>query len=296
MTYAANAKSGDSHFINQIKSGKFAGEVHSVFDRVINIQIVDQCELFTVANNTMDNGPNTMVTDIVSFSEMTIAVHDRVYAKHNRLCIMNKIEIMIDQVNHWNSILPAYPANKQQLRNNVSAARAFIEQYGKGGGMKSSFKSQSRFDEELSKLLADGSQFLLNALSEGSIEEAVQAAARITGLGHGLTPSGDDFLVGLFAVINMPECPLNEFTLFCSEVVRKSAGRTNDISYMALKKASTGQIRESLIRLLQDLTDGSEDSFIASLERVLQIGSLSGTDIATGIVSGLELSTNKSWR
>ncbi|MNJ65350.1 hypothetical protein D3C77_613590 [compost metagenome] len=141
---------------------------------------------------------------------------------NNKLCILNKIEITLDRAKYWDSVLPTFPANEQQLRSNLSAARAFIDQYGKGGGMKRTLTSSNSFDKEVSRLLAEQSRLLLHALSEGSMKRAVQEATRLIGLGFGLTPSGDDFLVGLFAVFNMPECPIYEIKSFCSEVVSVS--------------------------------------------------------------------------
>lgn len=296
MTYSGQAKSGDSGFIEQIKQGNFNGWVHSTFDRTFNIQSADQGELFTIANASLDNGPNTLVTDFVQFSDKHLAVDDRVYAMNNTLCILNKIEIKLEHAKNWNSILPPYPADERQLRNNLSAARLFIEQYGKGGGMKGALRASSSFDQEVWRLLSERSGSLLQAISSRSMQEAVRAASGLVGLGCGLTPSGDDFLVGLFAVFNMPHNPFYRYRSFCEQVASQSTGRTNEISYITLKKASTGQVRESLVRLLRDLMDGSEDSLSVSLGSVLDIGSTSGTDIAIGIVSGLELSAEKSWR
>lgn len=293
MTYSSQAISGDSCFIERIQHGNFTGRVHSIFDRTFNIQSEDRGELFTIANESLDNGPNTLVTEFTHFSEMDIAIDDRVYAMNNTLCILNKIKIKLDDAKKWNSVLPPYPANEQQLRRNLNAARLFIDHYGKNGGMKRSHTDGSSFDQEVTRLLAERSRLLLQAISRGSMQQAEREAAGLVGLGFGLTPSGDDFLVGLFVVFNLPMSPLYHCRSFCMQVAAQSIGRTNEISYITLKKAATGQARESLIRLLRDLTVGSEESMRASLGSVLNIGSTSGTDIAIGIVSGLELSAEK---
>jgi hypothetical protein len=57
---------------------------------------------------------------------------------------------------------------------------------------------------------------------------------------------------------------------------------------MALKKASVGKVRESIIRLVDSLFYGKEEELFFSLNQVINIGSSSGTDIALGLVSGLE--------
>ncbi|WP_019637904.1 DUF2877 domain-containing protein [Paenibacillus fonticola] len=296
MAYTSQAKSGDSRFIELIQQGHFCGKVHSVFNRTFNIQSADQGELFTIASESLDNGPNTLVTDLAHFSKIQLSVHDRIEAMNNKLYVLNKIEIGFDHVKKWDSILPPFPFNEQQWRRHLSTARDVIEQHGTGGGMKYPIASSNSFGVEVWRLLSERSGLLENALLEGRIGQAIQEAVRLIGLGFGLTPSGDDYLVGLFAVINMPHGPFYEHRALCSEIVNAASGQTNEISYITLKKASTGEVRESLIRLLRDLTGGSEAAMVRSLQSVLNIGSTSGTDLATGIVSGLELSAEKSWR
>jgi hypothetical protein len=58
---------------------------------------------------------------------------------------------------------------------------------------------------------------------------------------------------------------------------------------MALAKAAVGQVRESISDLMEALFRGSEEKLLLALDRVLAIGSTSGTDIALGIVAGLEM-------
>ena len=72
------------------------------------------------------------------------------------------------------------------------------------------------------------------------------------------------------------------------KVVQNAKTLTNAISYMALKKAGHGHVRESIIQLLQSIFTGKEEEVIASLNKVLNIGSSSGTDIALGLCFGLE--------
>ncbi|MCL6574357.1 MAG: DUF2877 domain-containing protein, partial [Bacillus sp. (in: Bacteria)] len=113
-------------------------------------------------------------------------------------------------------------------------------------------------------------------------------AVSLIGLGPGLTPSGDDFLVGFFTIFNMKNSPFFSYRSLCEEVALKAKLLTNDISYMALKKASTGNVRESIITLINSIISGNEKDLSLSLNRVLNIGSTSGTDIVLGLVSGLK--------
>ena len=89
-------------------------------------------------------------------------------------------------------------------------------------------------------------------------------------------------------MMNVKGISCNEYLSFCEQVVLLARTLTNEISYMSLKKASIGKVRESIIQLTSTVFYGNEDELILSLNKVLSIGSTSGTDIALGLISGLE--------
>ncbi|MGC5325200.1 DUF2877 domain-containing protein [Brevibacillus sp. SYSU BS000544] len=296
MTVVNQARSGDAGFIQRIEDATFYGFVHSTFDRTINIHCLSNAELYTVACRQIDNGPNTLVTDVISFSGMDIAAGDIVYVENDRLCIENKMAITIEHAKKWQSIVPAYPADIAVLRKNLAFAKEYIELHGAHGGMKRPLQTKNLFEEETSKMLEERSRLLLLELSNDRMIEAIRHAVGLIGLGPGLTPSGDDFLVGLLTTLTMPNYPVKIESTFGEAIVQSAQQLTNEISFMAIKKASTGEVRESIIALLHALTCGSQEESILSLATVLNIGSSSGTDIALGIVSGLEISAKDGGR
>ncbi|MEH7452591.1 DUF2877 domain-containing protein [Gottfriedia acidiceleris] len=279
------AKSGDVDFILKIKNSNLSGFVHSIFNRTFNIQC-ENGELFTIACREMDNGPNTLVIDVDCFEKMDLKMNDTVFVENQILQIANKLSIHIVNVEQWESILPLLPKNFEGLKVSLAFMKHFIDLHGKSGGIKEAPSYPTTFEKEMSKILQERTSLLLNDLVNNRMTSALQHAVSLIGLGPGLTPSGDDFLVGLLTIFNMNPCFSQK--VFCEEVVKKAKGLTNEISYMALKKASIGKVRESLIRLIHSLLNGTEDDLILALTKVLNIGSSSGTDIALGLVCGLE--------
>ncbi|WP_339270804.1 DUF2877 domain-containing protein [Paenibacillus sp. FSL W8-0187] len=275
---------------------KFHGTVHSIFDRTVNLRCRTNGELYTLATDNVDNAPNTLVTDIASFSKRGLTIGDQFYAEGDRLCVGKNAAIMLQQVHVWRSKLPPYPEDEEVLRNHVAAAQSWIEAHGKAGGMKRAAETGNPFDQEMERLLRERSTGLLEALSKGEVSLASHYAIQLIGLGPGLTPSGDDFLVGLFAVMNLTNGPLFKIRHVCEQVVAASADRSNPISYMALMKAASGQVRESIGDFMNHMIHGSKTEVISSLSRVLDIGSTSGTDIALGLVNGLKLSIESNGR
>ncbi|MFO1445385.1 DUF2877 domain-containing protein [Bacillus sp. Bva_UNVM-123] len=281
-------QSGDIEFIERINRSDFHGFVHSVFNRTFNIKSRDNEELFTVASREVDNAPNTLIIDTENFKGVGLLVNELVVARNQLLHIGNKLTISIENSKKWASVLPNYPKDEQVTITNLRKVKEFIDIHGKGGGVKLDLTSDNLFAREVSRVLHEQSRFLLQELSSSRIDKALQHAVTILGLGPGLTPSGDDFLVGLFTAFYIKDSPYSSYQSFCKEVVKKAKTLTNEISYMALEKASIGKVRESIIQLVHSIINGSEEELILSLNKVLTIGSSSGTDIALGLVAGLE--------
>ncbi|WP_340007073.1 DUF2877 domain-containing protein [Paenibacillus sp. FSL K6-0276] len=283
------AKYGDGDFIQRIIHHKFHGFVHSTFNRTLNIQCLDSGDLYTIACKGIDNAPNTLIIDLDSFEEADVVVNDNVSSDHSILTIANKMSITLDGAMKWNCVLPIYPAETDVLKMNVFTMKQYINLHGNNSRFERAFKSGNPFDDEMSKMLNERTQLLVLELQNKRMSTAITHATSLIGLGPGLTPAGDDFLVGLFTVFNIENNRYFSHKSFCEEVVLHAKPLTNDISYMALAKAAVGLVRESISDLMEALFRGSEEELKLSLRRVLAIGSTSGTDIALGIVAGLEM-------
>jgi hypothetical protein len=283
-----NSISGDTDFIKEINNSTFTGFVHSTFSRTFNIKCFENGDLYTIACNRLDNGPNTLIVDIDNMKPMKIETNDRVFVEENLLYIGDQLTISIDRAGKWESVLSTYPCNVDILKRNLIKMKDIINIHGVGGGMKKNIITLNPFEAEVSNMLENRTLLLLNELLNGRISSALPHAVSLIGLGPGLTPSGDDFLTGLFTIFNMKNSPFYPYRLFCEDVLKKAKTLTNDISYMTLKKAAFGKVRESIISLLNSLLVEDDEDLILSLNKLLNIGSSSGTDIAFGIVFGME--------
>ncbi|KQL45783.1 hypothetical protein AN963_12105 [Brevibacillus choshinensis] len=286
----AQALSGDAGFVKRIASSRFSGIVHSIFDKTINIQCSENGELYTIACNQLDNGPNTLVVDRKRFQNSGIAVNDQVLVSDGMVSVGKQFTISCqDHVVRWECVLPAYPSDQGSLLGNVAVMKDYLAAHGKTGGMKKVLQPANVFEAEVSRLLVSRSSQLVEDLAALRWSKAHEHSIGLVGLGPGLTPSGDDFLTGLFSVYHMPNIPRCLPHSFFAEIVLASAQRTNEISFMMLKKAAIGHVRESIVRLLQSIISGTTEEVVLSLGHVLNIGSSSGTDMALGLLSGLEL-------
>ncbi|MFS0816855.1 DUF2877 domain-containing protein [Lysinibacillus sp. 1P01SD] len=283
-----HAISGDGYFLQQIGASGFTGTVHSVFTHALNIQSEANGEIFTLATKAMDNAPNTLIIDLDTLGNLHIHQHDRVSVQHDQLLIEDKVQIAMQTATRWQCQLPIFPTDQTCLKTNVVTVKQFINLHGKSGGMKRSNSSISEFEAETSRLLQQRTSLLREELMNQRFDHFQSYAIDLVGLGPGLTPSGDDFLVGLFAIIHLENSPCNIYKRLCESAINMMKPLTNAISYTTLKKAANGQVRESICLLIYSILYGTEADSIQALRKVLAIGSSSGTDIALGLISGLE--------
>jgi uncharacterized protein DUF2877 len=263
------------------------GFVHSVFERVVNVEGEDG-ELFTLASRDLDDAPQTLIADTASFTMMGIARGDRVDATREGIAIGGRIGIRLEGARAWNGKLPSYPADDSRLRRNLGKVRALIGSRAIGG------RPPSGFAFTMAATLERRAAMLRAALEAGDIRRAVLHGRAMVGLGPGLTPSGDDFLVGLFAALHVPGNPRGELASACDLIVCGVERRTNAISVAALKTAARGRVREAIQDLVRELTEGPPNELAAALTRVLAIGSTSGTDIVAGILCGFDVTTGRA--
>jgi hypothetical protein len=116
----------------------------------------------------------------------------------------------------------------------------------------------------------------------------VDAVAGLVGTGGGLTPDGDDFLVGYLAIFHAGSSAASvRHRQRVAEAVREHLPRTNDISAHYLQHACDGYFNEPLARLRHSLFETSAFERQA-LDDVLSTGAASGADSVFGMVSALQ--------
>ncbi len=106
-------------------------------------------------------------------------------------------------------------------------------------------------------------------------------AARLAGLGGGLTPAGDDFLTGvmLWAWLTHPAPgPL------CKALLEAATPRTTILSAAFLRAAADGECSAPWHRFFAVLESGTKDQLTAAVQGVLSHGSTSGADTLAGLL------------
>lgn len=122
-------------------------------------------------------------------------------------------------------------------------------------------------------------------------DQAARHVDRLIGWGEGLTPAGDDFLIGLLA--GLDACvPLDGrrrlFRNALTAALTCLMQRTTPIAAHYLRLAEGGHYTGLLIDLRNALLSEDDGDVVdAALQRALAIGATSGADTVTGLLAGL---------
>jgi len=132
-------------------------------------------------------------------------------------------------------------------------------------------------------------------------DRLTRGLSRLIGLGMGLTPTGDDILVGILGglevlkhIVGADNVGPNDVCATLDQLraaIRQEApGRTNLASCQALCSATEGRFCEALLHLLDALCRPGTTTreIISFAQSVLCLGHTSGVDLLTGVIAALE--------
>lgn len=132
-------------------------------------------------------------------------------------------------------------------------------------------------------------QALRTALWQQDLQSFETAALPLLGLGHGLTPSGDDFLGALLFTLRhvpvhawQPQMPAVHARLAAA-----AARATNPISAALLQDLMDGSSYRALHELLDALCQDQPEPVAAAVHTLLGVGASSGADMLAGVLLAL---------
>ncbi len=133
-----------------------------------------------------------------------------------------------------------------------------------------------------------GAAQIQEGLSTNSVNAVAGGARRLAGLGPGLTPAGDDFLLGVMAGIWMSRNSW-EAERLCAQVATVAAPRTTSLSAAWLQHAARGEFSEPWHRLCRALgARGDGKALEVAAAGIAAVGASSGRDALAGLRCALE--------
>lgn len=278
-----------------------AGTVHSVFDRACNLGCTDG-GLVGIVGPAAGNGPATLVLTAPPTIALT-ALGPEVnggWRVVNRVLGFEHATLRIDlaAARVWQPprthIVVAPEALRERLAHAAHVASAtgprggLAPLLGRSGWLLGGGALAPDFGHDLVADRAARAAWALAGAWRTSDAAATAAAARsLSGLGPGLTPSGDDLLAGFLIGVVRASGTLDP--RLADAVVAATLGRTNDIAGARVRHAAAGRIEERMDDVVTALLGESDAVLEDAVGRAVRWGHTSGIDTLVGLLLGMGL-------
>lgn len=137
------------------------------------------------------------------------------------------------------------------------------------------------YSQTAEQYLQIGISHLLSSLDKGEIPNP----SKLIGLGHGLTPDGDDFLCGLLISTALPISPFVHQRHTLVQAVQQQIHRTHQISAAFIEDACQLQVSTPIQNFINCLSTPQIANH--AIDDIIHIGHRSGTSILSGLLAGL---------
>lgn len=268
------------------------GRIHSVFDNTINV-VVDDC-LFALSHRELVNTPMSIQLDVsaIEFQKMIFEVNEEVYfnplgIKSMRYFFNKSHALMNDELIKPFSYEQDYEKSLFHLKRNIY--EILISDQIQGEMVHAWMKLHGLKNQPLFMM---GDYFLRqfrDIQHATSIKNKLDIIVGLVGAGEGLTPSGDDFVTGVLAILHYLH--LNETNhKFLNELVNRLKLRTKTTTLVSeeyLKLAITGRFNDYVYLMLDN--HQTNKPIYDELQKISTIGHSSGTDFLVGMYFGLEI-------
>jgi hypothetical protein len=256
---------------------QFDGTVHAVFARACYIECGDT--LLTLAAATLADGPTTLLLGSEAAADLRGAFRrgDTVRCRGGRVHSRGAA-LDLRSAQTWQVPDPRPDLAASDIPVRVALARTRLAQVRR--------THSSVLDRSGEAAIAR----LTRACRDLDSANALDHATRFVGWGEGLTPAGDDYLVGLCAALGalvQRDAGRRDFLDRLREFLAAQQSRTTPIAAHCLKLAALGHFNADILRAI-DALRSETDSHAAqrALDDVMAVGATSGADVLTGILSG----------
>lgn len=128
---------------------------------------------------------------------------------------------------------------------------------------------------------------LITGIQQGDIESISKASKGLAGVGPGLTPAGDDILLGAMHGIWATH-PSDAALELSNSIARTAAPRTHALSAAWLEAGAAGEAAEPWHALVEAIAVQDDTALRNSVMRILPTGHTSGSDALGGFLGVLE--------
>jgi hypothetical protein len=258
-----------------------------VFAPVVNL-VNERAEILSVVVPEIGNGPFSLVVEGGGFDQ-SIDIHSLIRLRAGQLHL-GGVSVLIDHPQVWHPRPDWETLKRVNFTSAIRIIERIIEASTPGDhnratavGVPTANSLQGRILEKASS----GITTLFEGLGSRDLDTIRSGAARLAGLGTGLTPAGDDFMVGVMHglwAIHHQETALR----LCETLCAAAVPRTNTLSAAWLKAASQGEAGEPWHLLFEAILSNQPIQVERAASRILSTGHTSGADTLGGFLYTLK--------
>lgn len=274
-----------------VEADRLSGTIHSKFKSVINVvfnlgETADEgmtgTRLITIITNDLSDIPDSLVVsrqDFESLSRIPLdggvkKTGDDIIFSDSLLCHIKRNSIVTGQLDFEGHF--SYPDRQREL----------YELFNKGlylGDRRDGFGMT--YEEQYKRL-----SLFAHGMMNCELSASVEALTKNIGRGKGLTPSSDDAMVGIMAytmgvmLANSHEAK-EKYLSFAKLMIKQVSLKeyTTDVSCKYLYCASEGRFGQNLQDLMKWIFQDKSENIHNIIDRIIQTGSTSGTDLLVGV-------------
>lgn len=279
------AITADSAWHTALKTSKTA-TVKSVFHRALNLQL-DSGELLSIFPASSPNAPGGLIgshrigQNLGAVGE-TVQLSPTAVTFETVAIAMNNCQFVTNSLDERQLPLPSHDYLEQ------------FEQCLQAQAKKGSFygaMSGDVFNSAQVARLENGRAQLKRAWAQSVSKDIAYATKQLIGLGIGLTPSGDDYLLGLLLILNHSVAADSVNLTAIKQAISDNIKTTTEVSQACLYAGLQCRYSEPLRKLLIAIT-GQTSAFEQALQTVITHGATSGQDTCVGMLDAWKLLQN----
>ena len=275
------------------------GRVHSVFERACNIE-TRTGELVTLLARELGNVPHgiRLAGPAAPFGSWLIPGQSAMLDNAALRVPDAGIAVDLSGAAVWRGAVAAVPMDLCSMDPGGAAIAAALRELratlverapeqGFAPLLTARASARSSVDRAFASRLAHTLPMLARATERHDVTAVAEAAARLVGLGPGLTPSGDDFISGYLAALWSRagfESGIDAMLQALADALAPLFLRTNAISRQMLSDAAQGRFAERLVDVTVAISGAG--NVVEATTRALASGHSSGADTLCGLLFG----------
>lgn len=271
----------------------FTTTIQSVFESSINLRLDHEDRLITILVSDHYDLPQGIRLNArnVSFQSLTVGLRAVCQSGILRFA-SSTLTIDLRGASIWEAQLPILDITKLSIRQACSMIWKALnrQQRLKQTDLVAEDLLQPDRGSVLTRKLSQPVRDLTAGTKRRDVQASANAARQMIGLGPGVTPTGDDILIGYLAglwSIAFDDNQKIKFIELFGKALLKIIPETNEISRTYLAHAIHKQFSSSLIKLLTATSEGDVEQISSATKEVMRVGHSSGMDSVTGLLMGL---------